>query len=159
LLTDGSNIVFKDGETMKALRVGLLGLFTVLCLLSSSALAEVGVGMVHSTDELNQVRSKWKLQMVSTRDRQDKDYRVTQRVGSYERSDVVTKKGKTHGCLIWCVLPPGADKNAVEIKYSYSYGEPSADAAAKKAAYAFDSQPGTCERGKPAVEYGRGDDF
>jgi hypothetical protein len=130
----------KKGDDMKAFK---LSLFVVLvCLFSTPAPCEVSTGFVPSAQDLNQVRSSWKLAMVSTGNRQD----------------AVSKKGRTHGCFIWCILR-GISNGPIEIKYSYSYGEPDAEIAAKKAAYAFDSRAGICEKEMPVVEYARGGDF
>lgn len=147
---------------MKALLGWIFGLFIVCCLFSVDARSEVMTGTVHDTAQLERVRAQWKFKMVSTKRNHDKRSIVSQGVSqgsmSMSRTDVQTKKQMTHGCFIWCVLP-GNDKDSIQLKYSYSYGEATADDAAKKAAYAFDSKPGTCERGKPVVEYVRGDDL
>ncbi len=143
---------------MKTLELGLFVLLVLVCLFPTPALCQVSAGFVPSTQDLDQVRSSWKLLMVGAKDRKDMDQKVTRRGGSTEASDIVTKKGRTHGCLIWCVLR-GIAKGPIEIKYSYSYGEASAEVALQKAVHAFDSRAGICEREMPTVEYTQGGDF
>ena len=57
-----------------------------------------------------------------------------------ERSDIVTKKGKTFGAFFWCV----PSENTRSFRYAYTYGEPDFDTAKNKAAYAFDAEGGNC---------------
>ncbi len=132
-------------ECKKLMATAFLGSILVVCfLLSGPAFGEVKVGLVHSSDELERARSDWKYRMTATSDRQDKDYRRTLRLGDqYQRSDIVTTKGVTHGVFISCFLPTG--QSVVVIKYAFSYGEPDRETARKKAAYAFDAQEGNCE--------------
>jgi hypothetical protein len=143
---------------MKAFKLSLIALVALVCIFSIPARCEVSMGFVPSTQDLERVRSSWKLLMVSTKDRQDKESRETRRGGSHETSDIVTKKARTHGCFIWCVLR-GIPKGPTEIKFSYSYGEASSEIAVKKAVNAFDSRAGICEREMPTIEYAQGGDF
>ncbi len=131
-------------ECKKFMASVFLGTILGICfLLSGPAFGEVKVGFVHSSDELERARSDWKYRMASTSDRQDKDYRRTLRLGDqYQRSDIVTKKGVTHGVFISCFLPI---RESVVIKYAFAYGEPDRDTARKKAAHAFDAAEGNCE--------------
>ena len=143
---------------MKALELGLFALLALVCLFSTPAPCEVSTGFVPSTQDLDHVRSSWKLLVVGPRDRKDVDHKVTRRSGSHEASGIVTKEGRTHGCFIWCVLR-GIPKGPIEIKYSYSYGEASSEVALQKAVHAFDSRAGICEREMPTIEFAQGGDF
>ncbi len=143
---------------MKALQLELFLLLAFACVFSTPARCEMATGFVPSIQELDHVRSSWKLLMVGTKDRKDVDHRATQRSRDHEISETVTKKGRTHGCFIWCVLR-GIAKGPIEIKYSYSYGEASSEVAAQKAVHAFDSRAGICEREMPTIEYSQGGDF
>lgn len=150
------------GSAMKGIFTALFGLFLATSLLFTDARSGVVTGTVHDNAQLDRVRNQWKLQMVSTKRDHDGRVIVTQGAShgslSMSRTDVRTKRQKTYGCFIHCVLS-AKPSDPVEIKYSYSYGEPDADTAAKKAAYAFDAKPGVCALPRPVVEYTQGDDL